>query len=49
MHTIWLIAGTGVLITRLKTRRHLGEHGIHVTPLRTVLARIRGRRRPGSR
>ncbi|WP_040700350.1 MFS transporter [Nocardia vinacea] len=43
-YPIWLIAITGVLITRLKTRRHLAEHGIHVTPLRAVLARIRARR-----
>ncbi|WP_157124941.1 hypothetical protein [Nocardia pseudovaccinii] len=41
-------SSAGLLPTRLKTRRHLAEHGIHVTPLRTVLARIRGSRRPGS-
>ncbi|WP_330257350.1 MFS transporter [Nocardia sp. NBC_00565] len=44
-YPIWVIAGIGVLVTRAKTRRHLATQGIHLTPLRMVIARIRTRSR----
>lgn len=40
-YPIWGAAITGVLVTRLKARRHLAEQGIHVKSMRDVVERIR--------
>jgi MFS family permease len=44
-YPIWIVAISGVLVTRPKTRQRLAEQGIHITPLRTVIARIRAGRK----
>lgn len=40
-YPIWGAAITGVLVTRLKARKHLAEQGIHVKSMRAVVERIR--------
>ncbi|RMI33379.1 MFS transporter [Nocardia stercoris] len=37
-YPIWILAVTGVLITRMKARRRLATEGVHVRPLRAALA-----------